>query len=431
MDINVKFKPLFTTDCRYIIITGGRGSAKSFTTTVFLVLNSFAKKVRSLVTRWTMTSAHLSIIPEFQEKLELLNTGGNFHVTEKEIVNMRSGSDILFRGIKTSSGVQTAALKSIQGVNTWMVDEAEELVDERIFDKIDLSIRVKGQRNTIILILNPTTRLHWIWLRWFDKTHRIEMIDGYPVAISTHPDVCHIHLTYLDNIENLSESFLKTITDMKVTDKARYASEVIGGWKIDIDGVLYKRGDLNRFSRKDLKLFETIDNIETPLYEACLGYMDIADEGTDAFAFPVAHIFPGKIFITDAMFTTENTDITLPMSIDLFNKNKMNFVRVESNNQGSMFIKALRKEIPAAKVLPVHSKAKKHTRIILAEAFIKQYFYFLNEDEIIPGSQYDLFMRELFNYMRKEGETKDHDDAPDALSGLAKFIESYLPHLFK
>lgn len=427
MQVNKKFKPIFDTTCRYVLITGGRGSAKSFTATVFLVLLSFAKKMRSLVTRWTMASTDLSIIPEFQEKLDILKTGGNFHVTEKDITNLRSGSDILFRGIKTSSGIQTAALKSIQGVNTWMVDEAEELVDEKIFDKIDLSIRVKDQRNLIILIMNPTTRLHWIWQRWFDKTHKIIMIDGYPVAISTHPDVCHIHVTYLDNIENLSESFLSMINDLKLRDKHRYATEIIGGWKIDLDGVLYKRGDLKRYSKKDLKLFDADNN---KLFEAAFGYMDIADEGTDAFAFPVGHIYEGKIFITDIMFTTENTDTTLPLSIQMIRKHDLDYCRVESNNQGSMFIKALRREIPIEKILPIHSKAKKHTRIILAEAFIKEYFYFLNEDEIVPGSPYDLFMRQLFDYMRKEGETKDKDDAPDALSGLAKMIEAFLPHLF-
>lgn len=424
---NDKLQPLYTTNKRYVIITGGRGSAKSFGGAVFAILNSFAKKMRSLVTRWTMTSANLSIIPEFQEKIELMNTGGNFHITDKEIINLRTSSDILFRGIKTSSGIQTAALKSIQGVNTWIVDEAEELTEEKIFDKIDAGIRVKGVRNLIILILNPTTRLHWIWKRWFDKTHRIETIDNCPVAMSTHPDVCHIHMTYLDNIDNLSESFLTMIENLKRTNPHRYATEIIGGWMIDLEGVLYKRSDLKRFSKKELKLF---DDNKNQLFESVLGYMDIADEGTDAFAFPIGYIFEKKVFITDIMFTQENTDITIPMSVQLFQKHKLDYCRVESNNQGSMFIKALRKELPVEKILPVHSKAKKHTRIILAEAFVKEYFYFLNEDEIVPGSQYDLFMKQLFDYMRKEGETKDKDDAPDSLSGLAKMIEQFLPHLF-
>ena len=41
--------------------------------------------------------------------------------------------------LRTSSGDQTANLKSLQGITTWIIDEAEEMVDEDIFDKIDFS----------------------------------------------------------------------------------------------------------------------------------------------------------------------------------------------------------------------------------------------------------------------------------------------------
>jgi len=50
------------------------------------------------------------------------------------------------------------------------------------------------------------------------------------------------------------------------------------------------------------------------------------------------------------------------------------------------------------------------------------------EREIIPGSEYDRFLRELCGYM-KDGTSK-HDDAPDATAGLAKMIQSFVPHLF-
>lgn len=430
--LHEKFKPLFESTCRYILITGGRGSAKSFSNSTALCLQSYEQGNRALVTRWTMSSAKLSIIPEFNEKIELLGRSADFNVNETDIVNNRTGSDILFRGIKTSSGIQTAALKSIQGITTWVIEEAEELTDENTFNKIDASIRQAGKQNRIIPIMNPTTREHWIWKRWFENSYRIEMVDGYPVAMSTHPDVCHIHVTYLDNLENLSESFLNMIAQMKINDPHRYATEMIGGWKIDLDGTLFKRGELKRFAMKELKLFEVDGKGQKQeLYESVFGYADIADEGTDAFAMPIGYLFPGKVFITDIMFSTDNTDITIPGFIAKFKKHNLNYARVESNNQGSMFIKAVRKELPINKVLPIHSKAKKHTRIILSHTFIKDYFYFLNQDEIIPGSEYDLFMRQLFDYMRKEGETKDKDDAPDALSGLAKMCESFLPHLFK
>ena len=72
--INEKFKPLVENkECRYFILTGGRGSSKSFTTTLINTTETFKPNNRTLFTRYTMASAHLSIIPEYLEKIELLN----------------------------------------------------------------------------------------------------------------------------------------------------------------------------------------------------------------------------------------------------------------------------------------------------------------------------------------------------------------------
>ena len=116
------------------------------------------KGIRILFTRFTMTSAHLSIIPEFLEKIGLLGFDEVFSINKAEVLNTSNQSDILFRGIRTSAGNQSASLKSLQGISTWVLDEAEELIDEDIFDTIDLSIREKDIQNRIILILNPVTK---------------------------------------------------------------------------------------------------------------------------------------------------------------------------------------------------------------------------------------------------------------------------------
>ena len=110
------YDPLYTDKEKFIILlTGGRGSAKSFNATTFIERLTFEKGHKVLFSRYTLTSAELSIIPEFIEKIELDGTQRFFKITKKDIKNLRSGSEILFRGIKTSSGNQTANLKSIRG----------------------------------------------------------------------------------------------------------------------------------------------------------------------------------------------------------------------------------------------------------------------------------------------------------------------------
>ena len=81
LKINDKYIPLFNDDSRYFVITGGRGSGKSFGVTVFLLLLTYEKGHKVLFTRYTMKSAHTSIIPEFIEKIELLGKNSDFRIT--------------------------------------------------------------------------------------------------------------------------------------------------------------------------------------------------------------------------------------------------------------------------------------------------------------------------------------------------------------
>lgn len=231
---------------RYFIITGGRGSGKSFEIGRFINLLSFEAGHKILFTRQTMTSAHLSIIPEFQEKIDLMQLNDFFDVNKNEIRNTDSGSDIIFRGLKSSSGDQTANLKSLQGVTTWVLDEAEEQTDEKVFDKINLSVRHKGKQNRVILILNPATKEHWIYKRFFEEMGIQEGFTG------TKGDVTYIHTTYLDNLENLNDSFIREIERIRLTNPQKFKHQILGGWLNKAEGVVFtnwKIGDFEEHSK--------------------------------------------------------------------------------------------------------------------------------------------------------------------------------------
>jgi len=66
-----KYKPLIYSKSRYFIISGGRASGKSYSVASFLLMLTFEKGHKILFTRYTMSSAHISIIPEFLQKIEL------------------------------------------------------------------------------------------------------------------------------------------------------------------------------------------------------------------------------------------------------------------------------------------------------------------------------------------------------------------------
>lgn len=235
------YKPLYTDKDHFIIlVTGGRGSGKSFNVGAFIERLSFEAGHVILYCRYTMVSASMSVIPEFQEKIEADGTMDYFNVTQTDIRNEVSGSKILFRGIKTSSGNQTARLKSIQGITTFICDEAEEWTSEEDFDKMVLSIRQKGIQNRVIIIMNPTDNNHFIYRKYIEHTHKLVNIDGVDVQISTHPNVLHIHTTYLDNINHLSEEFIKEVAAIKQTNPDKYAHIIMGKWVDVAEGAIFK-----------------------------------------------------------------------------------------------------------------------------------------------------------------------------------------------
>tara|TARA_R100000700_G_scaffold39835_1_gene53593 strand:+ start:185 stop:1228 length:1044 start_codon:yes stop_codon:yes gene_type:complete len=194
-----------------------------------------------------MVSAHLSIIPEFLEKISLLGFENIFSVNKAEVVNLGNKSDILFRGIKTSAGNQTASLKSLQGISCWVLDEAEELIDEDIFDTIDLSIREKDVQNRIILILNPVTKEHWIYNRFFQNKGVEAGFNG------VKDNVCYIHSTYLDNKDNLSASFLERIKSIKHNNFKKYNHKILGGWLDKAEGVVFTNWSIGEFNPDGLQ----------------------------------------------------------------------------------------------------------------------------------------------------------------------------------
>ena len=244
--IKNKYKALGS-NSRYYIVSGGRGSGKSYSVNLFLLLLTYEQGHTILFTRYTLTSAHVSIIPEFIDKIETAKLHDDFYITKDEIINKNTGSKILFRGIKTSSGTQTANLKSLAGVTTWVLDEAEELVDEDIFDKIDLSIRHQTKQNRVILILNPATKEHFIYNRFFESK-------GVEAGSNTIvEDTTYIHTTYLDNKENLSSSFLKQIEKIKETNSQKYKHVILGGWLDKAEGVVFTNWKFGEFNPDNLQ----------------------------------------------------------------------------------------------------------------------------------------------------------------------------------
>lgn len=259
--ISEKYEPLFSLldpgyhpEVSKVIITGGRNSQKSFATALFACISARDHGWNSLYTRFTLVSAKDSIIADFNEKIDLLQSRNIFNVTADRVESTHNKSKIVFKGIKTSQGNQTASLKSLKDFNLWIYDEAEEHPDFDSWDKVQKSIRSNTRRNVSIMLLNPTTKSHWIYETFFEER-------GVPVGFNgVVGDTLYIHTTYLDldrsiiadNIWNdfeacriAYEQWIELPKDERenrtpMRKKALYYKHaILGGWLEKSEGVIF------------------------------------------------------------------------------------------------------------------------------------------------------------------------------------------------
>lgn len=239
---NSKFEPLFNVpeNVRYFVITGGRFSSKSYSVSTAICNLVNTERRKALYTRYTLTSAKDSIIPEFVEKIELLGLSDWYKPKQDRIVGP-SNREVVFKGLKTSSGSQTAKLKSLKGFSVFVLDEAEEENDEKSFDKINLSIRENNVSNIVVLILNPTSKEHWIYKRFFEDKG-VE-----PGSNFVKENVCYIHTTYLDAIDFIPKDYLFELELLKERDPEKFKHIILGGWLERAEGVIYENWEYGEF----------------------------------------------------------------------------------------------------------------------------------------------------------------------------------------
>lgn len=269
LEYSEKYEPLFQLlegahpKVDTVIITGGRNSAKSHAVGTFICVGVKDYNYRALYTRYTLTSVDDSIMPEFKEKIKLLNAESSFTVIEsRNRINCNHNEGkIIFKGIKTAQGNQTASLKSLKDFSLFVAEEAEELPSFDDWDKVKKSIRVNDVRNLSILILNPTLKSHWIFKEFFESR---SVNGGFNGVVG---NVMYIHTSYLDvdkkhipeNLYDEFESKRKAYEEWSLLSKEDqehsplrrsalyYKHTLAGGWLEKSEGVIFDNWKIGHF----------------------------------------------------------------------------------------------------------------------------------------------------------------------------------------
>lgn len=407
LEISEKFKPLFKLcdsacypEVDTVIITGGRYSLKSYTVSIFALIALFYYQWNVLYTRFTNMSIVDSIKPELIDKIEVLGMNGIVQDTNTHIEY--KGNRIAFKGIKTGSLMQTANLKSLSGFNVFINDEAEELPDYKTFKKIFYSMRSINKRNLTILILNPTTKEHWIYQEFFEK----KRVKGGVNMVKDN--VMYIHSSYLDaDINLIPKNIVADYERLKLESPKEYENIVMGGWITELEGQIFSESSLNYYK-------ELPENIQY----FTIGYIDSADTGEDSFAMPIARVYEDRVYIIDVIFDKYNLTIQESQVQSKVKEHKINELAVETNSFGAYFSRRLRELVPGVTVFGMYSKSNKLGRIIANSGMIKRHFYF-------PCNPNDNVKKYMSEVIALSVTSKDHDDAPDSLAGLCAYLEKY------
>jgi PBSX family phage terminase large subunit len=379
-----KYQPLFldTPKTRYYLITGGRGSGKSWTLSMFLLNLTYEEGHVILFTRWTLTSAFISIIPEFIDKIDLMNKDADFEITQSEIINKVTGSKILFKGIKTSQGTATANLKSIAGVTTFVLDESEEQQDEETFDRIDLSIRAKNKPNRVILVMNPSYKSHWIYNRFVKK----------------QTDNCtYIHTTYLDNLRNLSQSFIDQAERVKQENLHRYEHLFLGKWLDDAEGLLWSRPLLEKVKIVAKPILERIVVAIDPAASANLN----SDETGIIVLGKDSH---GKGYVLEDLSGKYSPNEWAKVASQAFNNWDADCIVAEKNQGGDMVESVLRSQNSTARIKLVTATKGKYVR---AEPIYSLY----EQSKIFHVGSFPILEKQMVTFDPDKGKSPDRVDA--------------------
>lgn len=416
IDISYKFQPLFELlDENYypevdtVIMTGGRYSLKSSTCAIFTLISLVDYFWNVLYCRYTNLSIVDSVKPEVSDKIEML--GYENKVTDTQSHIETKTNRIAFKGIKTGSSLQTANLKSLTGFNCFVVDEAEEIPDFETFKKVFYSIRAENKRNLTILILNPTTKEHWIFEEFFNK----KGLEGGENMVKDN--VMYIHTSYLDADHNrMPKNILADYERLKADNPTQYDNVVLGGWIQEPEGVLLPKSRLK---------FTDISNIpeESIVFKFAVG--DPADTGGDKFSVPFIHvaIFENSIvcYVKDIIHSTYGIEANTERVSEKMHEQSTEQLFYESNGVGLAAILLIKNKLSVhQKLSPYAATINKEVRILSHYEFVQKYFVFdINYEK---NAEYKSFINDLTSYS-KEGDNKHKKDAIDVLCAAAAILK--------
>ncbi|HSH25847.1 MAG TPA: phage terminase large subunit, partial [Massilibacterium sp.] len=281
-----------------------------------------------------------------------------------------------------------------------LIKNAEEAYNDRILES-----HWEWFVNTMLSRLESGGKIIIIMTRWHSNDLAGRALKELP---QLGYKIKHISIKAMENGKMLCEDILsKEEYERKTKAMGLEIAEANYNQNpIDLKGQLYTK----------LKTYENAPG----QFEQIINYTDTADQGNDWLCSIVAGLYQGEAYILDVLYTKDGMEITEPETADFLVRNNVNRARIESNNGGRGFARNVQRLIwekhntKSVIIKWFHQSENKLARILTNSGYVMEHIYF-------PANWKDKwpeFYRDITTF-QKEGKNK-HDDAPDALTGIAE-----------
>ncbi len=236
---NPVYLPLLDDTHRYLLMYGGRDSAKSYFAAQKVIIDTMRKPYsRFILVRKVYADIKDS---QFQTIKDIVNAYGlkeHFHFTENplRIVFKRNGNAILARGLDKDH--KTKSIKDPTGV--WY----EEMNEIGFNDFLKTTTSLRGGVIQEIATFNPEMETDWINSYFFPAKQSYETPDGrFNQVKSIRNDTTILHTTYRDNTYCTQQS-VELLESFKQTDENYYRIYSLGLWGGVLKGLIYEHWEI-------------------------------------------------------------------------------------------------------------------------------------------------------------------------------------------
>ena len=209
----------------YQIWYGGRGSAKSWTKAIQLLMKSRAKYSRTVFARDTQKNVRNSQYQLFKDivsRFSFLKPEFTFLDSTMKIINNFTGNFLV-----GGSFEQPDTLRSVADPTDFWAEEpitrTSEIKRQDFFDIVGSLRNADNIQTQFHFTFNPISKQAWIYKDFFEKQLY---------------DVDTLFINYWDN-PFCPDSTITFLESLKVLDHKRYQVDALGNWGVSYEGLIY------------------------------------------------------------------------------------------------------------------------------------------------------------------------------------------------